>query len=665
MWSAVHAILQASKATPTSLSALRRHIARLAYRYSLRYKAQPTLPIATILHEVDDSEAPDYDDLDGFVATYRSLLAARCPSTEYVRRATDGKFFHLEPWFNLHHPTCVTCQQHTPAGEGAFRHAMEHNESNQCPYADIYAWLSGEWRLPLHTDPLTVIKESEHHLPNHASFEWSPQAMAPELERMTTAPWRTLTSLRPRLVHPAMAVIRDSDLRTQLRHLADLEEPQPPPSTDKKDIDKINQHILAVAAALPDDALLKQYLMPIKVRFCLDSSRNLNPHLAHWPFKYASIQDAVHMLGPGYFMGKLDMKKFFNQLPLHAADGQLLGVAFLDPKDGHWKVFSSRFAQFGASPFPALANAIMCAICRIMRKAGIKVVFMTDDLLICAASWEECKAHMDLAIKILQQLGIRLQDDKKMGPAQQLPFLGIDIDTVARRISIPQSKLDNLAIAISSLLSEARADGTHKVRYKDLESLIGRLNWVAEVMVAGRPHLKLIRACLWSRPCPHKNYLRITLSDDAITDLEWWLARVSNPTQAIWAPFWMDTPPIRCAIFSDASGDVGFGAVVDTTVIQGTWTPTMQDTASSAYKELVPVLLALHRLGPEANGKVVIVTTDNLGNAYAINKGSCKSPLAYPVLCRIFEVAAERQMYLIADWIPRDFNTFCDELSKT
>ena len=98
-------------------------------------------------------------------------------------------------------------------------------------------------------------------------------------------------------------------------------------------------------------------------------------------------------------------------------------------------------------------------------------------------------------------------------------------------------------------------------------------------------------------------------------------------------------------------------------VFQGLWS----DAAilqSSGYKELVSVLLALSVLGPEARGRVVIVSTDNLGNVFSINKGTCHSPESFRLLARIFEIAADKQIYLVGDWVPRDYNVFCDAISK-
>jgi hypothetical protein len=177
-------------------------------------------------------------------------------------------------------------------------------------------------------------------------------------------------------------------------------------------------------------------------------------------------------------MARIDLQKYFNQLPLHRDDWKMLGVRL--PKDfslpdQDLEEWVSAYAQFGGKPFPAYANAIMSAVATILRGHGIDVVFMTDDLFLCAASLEECKALLNKAVDILTQLGLKLQPEKIIQPSQVMPFLGITIDTIQQRLSIAQEKLISHQRTIRHILSDSLA-GT--LLAKDLESLIGKLGWV-------------------------------------------------------------------------------------------------------------------------------------------------------------------------------------------
>lgn len=243
-----------------------------------------------------------------------------------------------------------------------------------------------------------------------------------------------------------------------------------------------------------------------------------------------------------------------------------------------------------------------------------------------------------------------------------MTFLGIHIDTITCRLSIPEEKLSFYRRQIIQALSDD-LNGTLTV--KTIESILGKLNWYCEVLIAGRARLRRIRRCVpgGGRYHPYSS-MRVSLSPGAREDLSWWEEQLLLAShQPRFVPFWTQQPPVYCNIFSDSAGEVGFGLVLGDEVYQGLWCEeTIKE--SSCFKELVPILLALDRLPPEANGKVVIVNTDNLSNVFAINKGTCASEDLYPILFAITELAASRQIYLLANWIPRETMEFCDGISR-
>ena len=241
-----------------------------------------------------------------------------------------------------------------------------------------------------------------------------------------------------------------------------------------------------------------------------------------------------------------------------------------------------------------------------------------------------------------------------------MEFLGVLIDSVRRVVSLVPEKM-NLYDQQVGLTLEADASGSLAVNA--LESQLGNLGWFSEVLVAGRARLSRIRACIPGggsyRPHPHK---RISLSPEAMADL-WWREQLQMAAaHPRFVPFWTDKPPVFCSIFSDAAVDVSFGLGMGGQVYQCLWQKVLGE--SSCFQELVPILLAIEMLPQEANGHIVVINTDNLSSVYATNKGSCKSPDLYEFLFIITELAAERNLYLIANWVPRERNEFCVGISR-
>ena len=178
----------------------------------------------------------------------------------------------------------------------------------------------------------------------------------------------------------------------------------------------------------PEIALLAK----VKIRLVIDSSRALNPFLAHWPFSYCTVSDAVALIDKGWWMARIDLEKYFNQLLLDMSDWKYLGVnlddlyALIDELKEWEKAgvnvsealdLLSAYAQFGVASFPALANALMAAVSAILRAEGIPNCFLTDDVFVCGKDKEECQARLDKAISIFLRLGWRLQMNKVIPPA--------------------------------------------------------------------------------------------------------------------------------------------------------------------------------------------------------------------------------------------------------
>lgn len=648
--------------TPVSLPRLRRTMNESAWYYSQHRTGKETVQ-EVLAHK--PSPVPAFDDTSGCVATYRGMVERPGSATNYTRRISLWDInspFPLEAWWSRHVPHCTTCQHHDQQ-YGNAPTALANNHENPCYFADVLCWLSGGFRIPLHSIPPSVRRK------NYPSMTWAPAAVNHEFSQMIA--WDTLRPIAhcPVLVHPINIVIKDSDIVNAGRILSAIN--MPLPTERKEDIVIINAHIEQVlASGVPIPPELGE-LTTIKVRVCFDSSILLNPYVDSLPFTCATVHDEARLLKPGAYMGGIDLERYYNQLTLSEADAELIGV-FLprDLSDPHCEeggYYKAVKAVFGVSCFPFYGATVSSCLSALLWEEGIPNIFMTDDFRVFGDTEAECQARLDRAVEIILSLGLRLQEIKIMPPAQRMPFMGILMDSVARRMSLPPHKGANYSRVIDRVLDDH--DNCHLL-VSTLESLVGKLGHSCEVVLAGRARLYRIRKCLPPSPHGHQKKRRghssglTTLTPGAIEDLVWWREQLAADAHAkVWMPFWSSQPPVLCSIYSDASGDVGYGLVMGERVIQGLWQPDVK-SKSSGYKELIPILLALELLGPEANGRVVIITTDNLANVFAINKGQCKSEDSFPLLFRIMELAASRQIYLVADWVPREHNVFQDVISK-
>ena len=100
----------------------------------------------------------------------------------------------------------------------------------------------------------------------------------------------------------------------------------------------------------------------------------------------------------------------------------------------------------------------------------------------------------------------------------------------------------------------------------------------------------------------------------------------------------LTSPSFRARRFGssvDASGHIDFGAIANEKIVAGLWAEEAAEK-SIGWKELAPVRLMLELLAPTlAPGTIIIVTTDNSGNAFSLNSGNAHSPELFDQLVPI------------------------------
>ena len=222
----------------------------------------------------------------------------------------------------------------------------------------------------------------------------------------------------------------------------------------------------------------------------------------------------------------------------------------------------------------------------VVRSRGVRSIFhyIDDFIFIGAPQSDECVHSLRLFLSTSEALGMLVSSDKTEGPARRLTVLGIQIDTVAMTLSLPEEKLER----IGSLLQEwhGRRAGTRR----ELESLVGTLQHAACVVRPGRLFLRRIYDLLagTSHFQPHHF---ICLNAESRADIEWWYVfhRFWNGVAIIRNPDAFTPDVVLC---TDASGSWGCGAFWRTLWFQVPWHGLAIAGQSIAAKELFPIVLA-------------------------------------------------------------------------
>ena len=85
------------------------------------------------------------------------------------------------------------------------------------------------------------------------------------------------------------------------------------------------------------------------------------------------------------------------------------------------------------------------------------IVVYLDDFLVGGAALEECECGYTTPSRLLQNLELTINQHKLVPPTQQLVLCSIQLDTIACSMTLPQEKLLDLQVLVSSFQSKDHA----------------------------------------------------------------------------------------------------------------------------------------------------------------------------------------------------------------
>jgi hypothetical protein len=200
-------------------------------------------------------------------------------------------------------------------------------------------------------------------------------------------------------------------------------------------------------------------------------------------------------------------------------------------------------------------------------KMGINnIVFILDDFLFINSSYQSCHSDLYKFINMCQDIGVPIAHNKTFQPSQVLSFLGIELDALHAEARLPQDKLDKCINSVQAALSKS------KLTLRQLQSLIGLLNFACQVVSPGRAFLRRLINLTLGKSNP---YHKVRLNVQAKCDLRAWLFFLQSFNGRC---FFHDDPwqPNQSLhLYSDAS-KLGFGAVFGNRWLYGAFPPTWQ-----------------------------------------------------------------------------------------
>ena len=276
------------------------------------------------------------------------------------------------------------------------------------------------------------------------------------------------------------------------------------------------------------------------------------------------------------------------------------------------------------------------------------------------AGCNQCQLVLDTLLQVCLHLNVPIAEEKTEGPSTTMCFVGLEIDSVEQLVRIPKSKVEEIVGKNQYLLCRKKAI------LKEIQSLIGSLNFACRAIRPGRPFMRrLINATIGV----DKPNFHIRLNKGMKADLEMWLqfCRDFNGVSLFLNRLWATNDDIE--LFTDSSAAVGNGFGI---FFQGRWAwsawpnawHASRFTKNITFLEFFPVLVSLELWGSELKNRKLIFRCDNSGVVQIVNSltSRCDNIM---VLLRRFTLTCLRYNILVkAVFVSGSKNLIADSLSR-
>jgi hypothetical protein len=358
----------------------------------------------------------------------------------------------------------------------------------------------------------------------------------------------------------------------------------------------------------------------------------------------------IQSLGRNALIAKADLESAFRLLPIHIDDHHFLGFSWggLFYFDKCLPMGLSQSCQH----FEAFSTSLQWILRYHFDVPHISHI-LDDFIFFGPPNANQCSLSLSKFFILAADLNIPIKQSKTVYPSTTVELHGIEVDSERMEMRLPPDKLARAIVLLDDLKRR------RSVTLRELQSVLGFLNFACKVIAHGRPFLRRLTdlTCHLSNPSHH-----IRLTKEARLDILAWLSflRDFNGVSIFIDPVWTTSQTV--SLYSDASGR-GFAAVFGSRYIQGAW-PSLWLPYSIAIKELYPITVGLELWGPLLANKRIMLHCDNQSVVAIINSQTAKCPLTMRLVRRLTVAAMSSNLMLRSVHIPGIYNIVADRLSR-
>lgn len=359
------------------------------------------------------------------------------------------------------------------------------------------------------------------------------------------------------------------------------------------------------------------------------------------------------VLSSGYNceIAKADIEDAYRVIPMSPLDFRKLGFSFDN------KFYFDTALPMGASSSVAIFEKFSCSLqWSLKTKCEVqKVSHIIDDFIfVGSADTGECLNSLNKFMSLAKDLNLPIKHAKTVLPSTCVEVHGIMIDTKSMIAKLPQNKVQ----ALRSLLNMYRKQ--KKVTLRELQSLLGHLNFACRVIKPGRCFLRRLYDKTMGINSKH-HYIK--LNNDCRADIQLWHEFIHdyNGCTLLTGDRFISNQTMN--LFTDSAGSKGFGIVYSNEWTFGCFPLQIQQLHINIL-ELDPIALAVVMFGHLWSGTNVLFISDNLSVVYCLNKQTSKDKIMMKLIRFIVLKALKYNFCFKSKHISSSTNIICDKLSR-
>ena len=368
--------------------------------------------------------------------------------------------------------------------------------------------------------------------------------------------------------------------------------------------------------------------------------------------RYPGVEDLCKIIKRKSKHGKVklmkkDLKRAYHQLWMDPSSISALGFSHLG------RIYFDVSLSMGSKSAAYCCQRTSSAITYIFEKEGFEDINYLDDLG-AAENEDEAERAFECLGRILSAIGIQEAHDKASPPSYMMVFLGILINTLMMTLEITHERRKELMQLLEAWSHKKSST------LREVQSLLGKLNFVCSTVRAGRVFITRIIEEIKSHPIRGRR----RISKELKKDVEWWrrFMNMFNGVTIIPDPNWSRPDEV---ISTDASLKMcgGWSSPKFFKAAFPTWLLKRKDISINEL-ELISFVISLRLWEKRLMNANILAYCDNKSSVDIVNGGKANNSFSQDCLREIVYLLARNNAALKLIYISSETNRIPDALSR-